>query len=353
MKWRDKVYKQEEINKAVAVDIVDYCEKNNIELKSDSERYYRLAAHDSLVIDRRKNSFYWNSKGLGGNTINFIQKVEGKSFKDAMKTLLDQEQKYQDNKSVEYVVEPYEYDYGKQSNSFNKARDYLVQERKIAPEVVDDIHSKGLIKQDRYSNVLFLWKDKDQIMGCSEQGVYKSDKYKRGSWKSVQKNSTANYGFSVPYGQPRNLKFFESSVDLMSYASLHKEKLKDTHLVSMEGLKHNTVFNYMSKAMKELDESPDSVALCVDNDAGGKEFLDKFKFLRLKHNNGSTSSIRSEIPDNPYNQAKWDWNDQCKYLAKKKEQEMEKDKAPYHQFLNKMEKRKNMYAYHKQKQAER
>ena len=273
-----------------------------------------------------------------------------------MKTLLDEEQGYQDNEKVEYISEPYEYDFEKQSNRFNKARDYLIEERKIDPEIVDEIHSKGLIKQDRYSNVLFLWKDKDQIMGCSEQGVYKSDKYKRGSWKSVQKNSTANYGFSVPYGKPRNLKFFESSIDLLSYASLHKNNLKDTQLVSMEGLKHNTVFNYMSNAMNELGHSPDSVSLCVDNDAAGKEFINKFSYLRLKHRDGSTSPVKSEIPDNPNNQQKWDWNDQCKYAAEKKEKELEKDKDPFTKTLEEMDKWKkvNMYEYYKrQKQLGR
>ncbi|EJP82030.1 hypothetical protein IC3_05715 [Bacillus cereus VD142] len=50
-----KKYTKEDIEKAAALDIVDYCMQNDIPVKSDSERYYRLADHDSLIIDRKKN----------------------------------------------------------------------------------------------------------------------------------------------------------------------------------------------------------------------------------------------------------------------------------------------------------
>lgn len=75
-----KRYTEEEIEKAASLDIVDYCMQNDIPVKPDSERYYRLTEHDSLIIDRKKNQFYWNSRGVNGNIIKFVQEVEDASF---------------------------------------------------------------------------------------------------------------------------------------------------------------------------------------------------------------------------------------------------------------------------------
>ncbi|MCO4220202.1 DUF3991 domain-containing protein, partial [Bacillus sp. 10017] len=164
-----KKYTKEDIEKAAALDIVDYCMQNDIPVKSDSERYYRLVDHDSLIIDRKKNQFYWNSRGVNGNVINFVQEVEGASFPGAMQRLLEGEKDYEKASEVKYVSEPYDYEQfsAKEVSNFDRAREYLVNDRKIDPQVVDALHNKGLIKQDKYNNVLFLWKDRETgaVMG--------------------------------------------------------------------------------------------------------------------------------------------------------------------------------------------
>lgn len=328
-----KKYTKEDIEKAAVLDIVDYCMQNDIPVKSDSERYYRLVDHDSLIIDRKKNQFYWNSRGVNGNVINFVQEVEGASFPGAMQRLLEGEKDYEKASEVKYVSEPYDYEHfsAKEVSHFDRAKEYLVNDRKIDPQVVDALHNKGLIKQDKYNNVLFLWKDRETeaVMGGSEQGVVKSDKYKRGAWKNIQKNSTANYGFNVLNGEPRNLKFFESSIDLLSYASLHKQDLKDTHLVSMEGLKPQVLFNYYLKSRERLGDEPDSVSLCVDNDNAGRAFVDRLIHLRYEKNDGSVVVIKPEYPKAPEGEKKWDWNDECKRVFK--QQELGRKAAYLHQ----------------------
>ncbi|MBT2618982.1 MULTISPECIES: DUF3991 and TOPRIM domain-containing protein [unclassified Bacillus (in: firmicutes)] len=309
------MYTKEDIKKAETIDIIDFCDQNSIDVQSDNERYYRLVEHDSCVIDRRKNVFYWNSKGKGGNIINFVQEVEETNFMGAMNKLLDENHDYQKNENVEFVVVPYEYSPEKEVEKFDKARDYLINVRKIDAELVDDLHDKGLIKQDKYNNVLFLWKDYENIMGCSEQGTIKSEKFKRGTWKSVHKNSTANYGFNVKNGEPKHLKFFESSIDLLSHATLNKKKLKDTWLISMEGLKHNTVYNYVLKAKEQLKDTPESVSLCVDNDKAGTTFVDKLSLLEVKRKDGTSYSMKQELPTKGK-----DWNEQLKLTVKNREE---------------------------------
>ncbi|MCM3033690.1 DUF3991 domain-containing protein [Niallia sp. MER 6] len=321
-------FTKEQIKHAEAIDIIDYCEQNGIDVKSDNERYYRLVEHDSCVIDRRKNAFYWNSRGKGGNVINFVQEIEQTNFMGAMNSLLNKEYEYQNNKNVKFISEPYEYSAENEVDTFDKARDYLVKERKIDSAIVEYLYNQGIIKQDKKNNVLFLWKDYENVMGCSEQGTVHYDKFKRGSWKSIQKNSTANYGFNFLNGEPKNLKMFESSVDALSYATLNKGKIQDTWLISMEGLKYNTVLNYVIKAKERLGDAPDNVSLCVDNDAGGKAFIEKLSMIQIKRKDGSMYDFDHELPNNKSGK---DWNEQLKFEVKHREQERQKQQHFFNQ----------------------
>lgn len=58
------------------------------------------------------------------------------------------------------------------------------------------------------------------------------------TYKHIDKNSTANHGFNLKIGDPKQLKFFESSIDLLSYAALNRDQLNDTWLVSMEEIEN-------------------------------------------------------------------------------------------------------------------
>jgi hypothetical protein len=45
--------------------------------------YYTTEEHDSLVIDPQKGTFYWNSKGIFGNEVDYLIKVKGFSYPQA------------------------------------------------------------------------------------------------------------------------------------------------------------------------------------------------------------------------------------------------------------------------------
>ncbi|RBP59320.1 Toprim domain-containing protein [Alkalibaculum bacchi] len=318
-----KIYSQKEINQAQLIDIVDYCLRNNIGIIKNSERYYRLVDHDSCVIDKKNNLFYWNSRSIGGNVINFIQEFEGVSFREAMQRLiggakegidLSNNINYKLHIKEKFTAKSFVYAKDKEVSSFYKARNYLINERKIDPKIVDDLHQEGLIKQDKYNNVLFLWKDNKKIVGCSEQGTIKSDKLKRGYWKSIQENSISDHGFNILIGKPKNLKFFESSIDLLSYATLNKKSLKDVHLISMEGLKYGVILNYIDKTEKLLDKGNINISLCVDNDIAAMNFI--IHTIEILKEKKANYNIITEIPLNSTLAQKWDWNDQLKFFNK-------------------------------------
>lgn len=322
-KTNKKFVSKEEIASAKQVDIVDYATSNGISLIKDSERYYRWAEHDSLVIDRKENFFNWNSQGIDGDSVQFAQTVGGiGSFPEAVQILNGGEYEAYSTESV--PQEPYYYDSTREVIDFSKARDYLVNERKADPKIVDVLHKNGLLAQDKYNNVVFKAVEDGEVVGASEQGTVRNENYKRGSWKHIQENSKKGTGFHFTVGKPENIKFFESGTDALSYASINKAEIQNTRFVSMDGLKPDTVLNHTERAVAELGKVPNSVSLCVDNDPAGnsfserKSFVEKFNMLQLQREDGTMVQFEKEMPEIPLQKQaegieKWDWTDERGY----------------------------------------
>ena len=120
--------------------------------------------------------------------------------------------------------EPFQY-YFQHANTFQEARNYLVNERKISPVLVDTLHKKGFIQQDKYNQCVFVWSDTGKAVGASIIGSeYNPEKYgKRGRFKGIARNSESNFGFNVTLGTPNRLYVFESPVDLLSYWTMNPQ----------------------------------------------------------------------------------------------------------------------------------
>lgn len=52
-------------------------------LSHSTARWSKAGDHDSLVVDKDKNLFYWNSKNIIGGPLDYLMKVRGMPFKEA------------------------------------------------------------------------------------------------------------------------------------------------------------------------------------------------------------------------------------------------------------------------------
>lgn len=314
---------KDQIEKAKNADIVEVIERAGYHLKKESRNQYRGIEHDSLVIDVSKNRYYFNSRKLKGDPISFAQKVVGiEDFKQAVNFVngLDVDMK-QIKAQKPQEKKPFEYHQEYEAPTTQQARNYLINERKIDKHVVDVFVRKGLIRQDKRKNILFIWKDqKGQIKGCSEQGTIHTNKLKRGYWKKIQANSTEGYGFNYLQGKPENLKFFESPIDMLSYISINqgKGKLNNTWLISMDGLKDDVLNHYFKEATKQCEIK--SFNLCVDNDQGGDRFAKKYTPFEFQQGEKKVP-IERESPVKPFEikTDKWDWNNERQYEVKQQQ----------------------------------
>lgn len=316
-----KTYKtfSEQIAFAKTVSILDIAHKNGIDLKKDSAKQYRIADNHSVVITVPKNLFIENNGHFGGGPIDFVQKIIGiKDFKEAVRHITDN-----DYDATEFgPEEKVDYKYDKENERpFVRAKKYLIEERCIDEELVNVLHNKGFLRQDKRNNLVLIWNNQGEICGNSEKGTIKDS-----TWRKIEPGSDNFVGFNVRNGEPKRLKFFESGVDLMSYMTLNKSDLQDTWFVSMEGLKPETVYYYLEESQRVAPSEVEEISFCVDNDNSGKEFLERFKKFTYNQKEKQPIEFQAEFPQAPVGQEtqKWDWNNELVYQVNEGENQRKK-----------------------------
>lgn len=327
-------YSKEQIEAADKGSILELADKVGIGLRKTGANEYKGVEHDSLVITPSKNAWYWNSEGKGGKgALSFAkeyalrdQNLDKKDrFLKAMEMVVKSNINEEELKEVKR--EPFKLDKKQFSKSFDKAESYLTNVRGLSPFLVEKLHQQGVIEQDKFGNALFMWRDPTtkEVKGITKQGTtINHKKYgKRGTLKNIEKNSEYGYGFSFDSldiaqgkGAPENIRFFESSIDAMSYYNLNPKKLSNTRFVSMDGLKKEVVVNYLNATADELAKSGKalkSIAFGVDNDEAGTRFMKEMGQYSAKNNRGEVIKLKSAQPSKKYGK---DWNDVLKNVRK-------------------------------------
>lgn len=324
-KYENVFVSEDELKKANNVNVLEYLLSIGEPLRKEGSNFYRHKEHDSLVINSKKNYFSWNSRNVSGNAVTYLMSVHNLSFQHAVKKINnDLGDKDLSSFKIPEPIYPSKFNYDVQEvKTTDNVYNYLVNDRKIDPDLVIAFIKADLIKEDSYKNVVFKWKEKGKLIGASLQGtreIWEEKKIhsNRSYFKKVLPTTkeATNSGFTFTRGYPDKIYFFESPIDLLSYLSLNRSKLTNCRLISMDGLKQQTVFQTIKCTLKELKENGrdiESVTLCVDNDSAGREFINKLKQYDLQLKDGRSISIESDIPEKPKGQTKWDWNDELKY----------------------------------------
>lgn len=319
--------KPTKVDRCKEIDIVDFARSKGLGV-TNKGRDYRLEDHDSFVFDRRKQRFYWNSQGISGDIIELSKlffvdesiKEPKERFQKAVDVILNESPNVEKVSNLHFERKPYEHHPEDYQPLSEVGRGYLTGVRKLSNNLINELEKNGLImemkpksersnyivRDDRLDNaVVFLWKDHktEEITGASYQGsLIDFNRFgSRGTYKHIDIDPTPNEGFNWKFGDPKNLKFFESCIDLTSYAELNNEELNDTWLISMEGLKQNVIAHYFGQAVEELtpkEEFPKTLEICVDNDAAGQMFFERVHRLgNINPFNGEIVQCKTGIPN--------------------------------------------------------
>ena len=247
-------YTQAQINKANAVDLEKFLRAQG-ETLVRSGKEYRWKTHDSLTVCG--NKWFRHSQSKGGFPVDFVMEFYGKSFPEAVQILTGEPGEVQPE--ADPAPSPaFRLPLRNVTNA--NILNYLTQERKLSPSLVNFFIAAGDIYEDSsHHNVVFVGRDADgHPRYASSRGIQE---------KFRQDAAGAEKAFGFAHrGTDKQLLVFEAPIDLLSFIELFPKNWQQHNYLSLGGVS--------GKALRQfLSERPDveRVFLCLDSDKAGED----------------------------------------------------------------------------------
>ena len=247
-------YTQAQIDRANAANLEDFLRAQG-ETLVRSGKEYRWKAHDSLTVCG--NKWFRHSQSKGGYPVDFVMEFYGKSFPEAVQMLTGEPGEAQPE--TDPAPSPaFRLPLRNVTNA--NVMNYLTQERKLSPSLVNFFIAAGDIYEDAaHHNVVFVGRDADghpRYASC--RGIYE---------KFRQDAAGAEKAFGFAHrGTDKQLLVFEAPIDLLSFIELFPKNWQQHNYLSLGGVS--------GKALQQfLSERPDveRVFLCLDADKAGED----------------------------------------------------------------------------------
>jgi len=247
-------YTQAQIDRANAANLEDFLRAQG-ETLVRSGKEYRWKAHDSLTVCG--NKWFRHSQSKGGLPVDFVMEFYGKSFPEAVQMLTGEPGEAQPE--ADPAPSPaFRLPLRNVTNA--NILNYLTQERKLSPSLVNFFIAAGDIYEDSsHHNVVFVGRDADgHPRYASSRGIQE---------KFRQDAAGAEKAFGFAHrGTDKQLLVFEAPIDLLSFIELFPKNWQQHNYLSLGGVS--------GKALRQfLSERPDveRVFLCLDADKAGED----------------------------------------------------------------------------------
>ena len=247
-------YTQAQIDRANAANLEDFLRAQG-ETLVRSGKEYRWKAHDSLTVCG--NKWFRHSQSKGGHPVDFVMEFYGKSFPEAVQMLTGEPGEVQPE--ADPAPSPaFRLPLRNVTNA--NILNYLTQERKLSPSLVNFFIAAGDIYEDSsHHNVVFVGRDADgHPRYASSRGIQE---------KFRQDVAGAEKAFGFAHrGTDKQLLVFEAPIDLLSFIELFPKNWQQHNYLSLGGVS--------GKALQQfLSERPDMerVFLCLDADKAGED----------------------------------------------------------------------------------
>ena len=247
-------YTQAQIDKANAVDLEKFLRAQG-ETLVRSGKEYRWKVHDSLTVCG--NKWFRHSQSKGGFPVDFVMEFYGKSFPEAVQMLTGEPGEAQPE--ADPAPSPaFRLPLRNVTNA--NILNYLTQERKLSPSLVNFFIAAGDIYEDAaHHNVVFVGRDADgHPRYASSRGI-------REKFRQDAAGAEKAFGFAHR-GTDKQLLVFEATIDLLSFIELFPKNWQQHNYLSLGGVS--------GKALRQfLSERPDveRVFLCLDADKAGED----------------------------------------------------------------------------------
>ena len=247
-------YIQAQIDKANTVDLEKFLRAQG-ETLVRSGKEYRWKAHDSLTVCG--NKWFRHSQSKGGFPVDFVMEFYGKSFPEAVQMLTGETGEVQPE--ADPAPSPaFRLPLRNVTNA--NILNYLTQERKLSPSLVNFFIAVGDIYEDAaHHNVVFVGRDADgHPRYASSRGIHE---------KFRQDAAGAEKAFGFAHrGTDKQLLVFEAPIDLLSFIELFPKNWQQHSYLSLGGVSGKALRQFLSER-----SDVERVFLCLDADKAGED----------------------------------------------------------------------------------
>ncbi len=244
--------------------------------------YDSSGKHDSITL--RGSTWFDHKNQVGGGAIKFMQEFYDMDFQTAVQELLGQRVTPLSHSPPKAIAkeEKKEFRLPQANTNMHRVYAYLIKQRFIAPEVITHFAKQHTLYEDKeHHNAVFVGIDEN---GVPRQASKRSTNSYGNSFRITCQGSDTRYSFAH-FGESKRLYVFEAPIDMMSFLTLYPKEWQKHSYIDMNGVYENAVLTAL-KNHSNMSE----VILCVDNDEGGIEAVDRLKDILTE--NGYTDVKR-------------------------------------------------------------
>ena len=257
--------------------------------------YDSSGKHDSITI--RGSKWFDHKNQTGGGAIKFMQEFYGMDFQTAVQELLGQTVTLLSRSPPKAIAkeEKKEFRLPQANTNMHRVYAYLIKQRFISADIITHFAKQHTLYEDKnHHNAVFVGLNEK---GMPKQAHKRSTNSVGSTFRITCSGSDTRYSFAH-FGEDERLYIFEAPIDMLSFLTLYPKEWQKHSYIAMNGVYENAVLTAL-KNHSNLSE----VILCVDNDEGGIEAVDR---LRDILNENGYSNVKRLAP--PYK----DWNEVLK-----------------------------------------
>ena len=271
-----KIFTPEQKQRAKNADLIEFLKAYmGFDFKK-AGHYYQCVQHNSLVVYPDRKGFVWNSRNIsGGDTIDFVRKVEGKSYPEAIEAIIGEKAAAVCQSAPTYksqagkLVLPQ-----KAEGKYSRVFAYLAETRGIAPSVIADFMKSKQLYQDTRGNCVFVGYDENGTAKFGSIRTTLTDK----KYRPDCKYSDKRYAFSQIGTDTTKVYVFEAPIDLLSHCTMTNQAFNAED--AYKGQTRLALCGTSDVALKAfLERHPEvtTINLRLDNDEAGRMAVSEYK----------------------------------------------------------------------------
>ena len=259
-------FTEEEMSRVFDTNLIEYAMSQGFEVKKADRKTYHVKSCGSLYLFPK--GYHHFSSAESGNILDFAKNYQGLSFTEAVEQILGIRAYTNTIPQLPPTENRGDLILPQKSDNTERIRKYLIEDRCLDGEIVDDLIKQGIIfeaitesKGAVFINCAFVSFKGEKAKYCALRGMGHSN------FKQDVKSSDKSYGFLMN-GTSNRVFTFESPLDAISHATLMKlngmDELADYRI--SEGCLSDKALSRFLENNPQITE----IVFCFDNDINGK-----------------------------------------------------------------------------------